>query len=108
VQGMVANSNYLIQADNGGLALASFEFPGNQPPTEGQYTVTSATGALAAGKARVTFNVTTQSPFTATTGTVYVALNGTTTMVSFCGVTFTSTNNGAQNTTGGANIMWKP
>lgn len=108
VQGMVAGANYLIQADNGGLALANFEFPGNQPPSEGQYTVESGTGAIGGGKARITFNVTTQSPFTATEGTVYVALNGTTTMVSFCNVKFTSTNNGATNTTGGANIMWKP
>lgn len=108
VQGRIAGSNYLIEADNGGLAIIDFEFPGNQPPAEGQYTVQSATGTVGAGKARVTVSITTQSPYTATGGTVYVALNGTTTMVSFCNVQFTSTNTGATNTTGGANIMWTP
>lgn len=108
VEGRTSSSNYVIEADNGGLAMVDFEFPNNQPPTEGTYTVEANAGALSAGKARVTVNISTQSPYTASSGTIYVAINGTTTMISFCGVNFTSTNTGSTSTTGGGNVMWKP
>jgi len=108
VDGRTTSNNYLIEADNGGLALVDFEFPNNQPPTEGTYSVDANAGALSAGRARVTVNITSQSPYTASSGTIYVAINGTTTMISFCGVNFTSTNTGTTTTTGGGNVMWKP
>jgi hypothetical protein len=108
VTGRTTSANYLIEADNGGLALVDFEFPNNQPPSEGEYTVQANTGTLAAGRVRVTVNISTQSPYTASSGKVYVAVNGTTTMVSFCGLNFTSSNSGVPNTQGGANIMWRP
>jgi hypothetical protein len=109
IQGRVNGSNYLIQADNNGLALADFEFNGNQPPAEGQYTVQTGTGAVQAGKARVTVTmIGYQNPFTAAEGTVYVAVDGTVTLVSFCNVRFTSANADAQSTTGGANLKWRP
>ncbi len=108
IQGRVNGSNYLIQANNNSLAIADFEFNGNQPPAEGQYAVQTGTGAVQPGKARVTVKITTQQPFTATEGTVYVAVDGTVTLVSFCNVKFTSTNAGATNATGGANLKWRP
>jgi hypothetical protein len=108
IQGRVNGSNYLIQASTDQLANADFEFSGNQPPPEGQYTVQTGTGAVPAGKVRVVVTVTTQQPFTATEGTVYVAVDGTVTLVSFCNMKFTSSNTGALSTTGGANLKWRP
>lgn len=108
VQGRTTANNYLIEADNGGLAIADFEFPNNQPPVEGKYTVKAGTGALGANEARVTVSITTQQPFYSSEGTVYVAVNGTSTKISFCDLKFTSANTGVPVTTGGANISWTP
>jgi hypothetical protein len=108
IQGRVNGSNYLIQANNNNLAIADFEFHGNQPPAEGQYAVQSGTGAVEAGKARVTVKITTLQPYTATEGTVYVAVDGTITLVSFCNMKFTSVNPGTTSATGGANLKWRP
>lgn len=108
IQGRVNGSNYLIQASTSSLANADFEFNGNQPPAEGQYTVQTTTGAVQPGKVRVVVKVTTQEPFTANEGTVYVAVDGRVTLVSFCNVKFTSINTGALNTIGGANLKWRP
>jgi hypothetical protein len=101
-------SNFVLKAASTDLAIVNFEFYGNQPPTEGTYTIQVNSGVIADKKVRITADISSLSTFTASSGTVYVAVNGTTTMVSFCGVTFTSTNTGATNTTGGANIMWTP
>ncbi|PWV48812.1 hypothetical protein C7475_10656 [Chitinophaga sp. S165] len=108
IDGRPNGNNYLIQANNNNLAIADFEFNGNQPPAEGQYAVQTGTGDVQPGKARVSVKITTQQPFTATEGTVYVAVDGTVTLVSFCNVKFISNNAGATNATGGANLKWRP
>ncbi|ACU59767.1 hypothetical protein Cpin_2276 [Chitinophaga pinensis DSM 2588] len=108
VTGMVSGSNYLIRAESKNLAICDFQFPGNQPPTEGTYTIQVNDGVIAPGRVRIVSTVSSLQPFYGASGTVYVAINGTTTMVSFCGVNFTSSNAGVNTTTAGANIMWMP
>lgn len=108
IEGRVDNSNFLIRAESKNLAVVDFQFEGNQPPKEGYYTIQVNDGVIGANKVRVVASVSTLQPFTASSGTVYVAINGTTTMISFCGLNFTSTNTGVTSTTGGANVIWTP
>jgi hypothetical protein len=104
VNGITSSSNYLIQArsSSGGISI---EFPNNQPPAEGIYNIQSATGALAAGYARATIDVVTVAPYDATSGKVYVSVDGMVTTISFCGVSFKAQDNSGS-TTCRANIMW--
>ncbi|MBW8683732.1 hypothetical protein [Chitinophaga rhizophila] len=108
IEGRPNGSNFVVHLSNGELATCDFEFSGNQPPAEGRYPVVTGTGTVPAGRVRVLVDISALSfPYNATGGEVLVTLNGTTTMISFCGVTFTSSNP-ISSTTGGANIMWTP
>ena len=91
IQGSVTGSNtYQITgtSTNSGVVV---EFAGVQPPVEGVYTIQSTPGTLATGYARATITTTTTPPWSPTSGSVYVSVDGGAVTVSFCNLTFTST-----------------
>jgi hypothetical protein len=92
IQGSVTGSStYQITgtSTNSGVVV---EFAGLQPPVEGVYTIQASAGTLATGYARVTITTTTTGAWTPTSGSVYVSVDGGAVTVSFCNLTFTSTN----------------
>ena len=105
-----SNNNYKIEGISSSSSI-TVEFPNNQPPVEGIYNVQSGSGALPAGAARVVVQVLTTPQWTASSsGQIYVAVDGATTTISFCDLTFTSTSpTGTVSTSNGsANFMWTP
>jgi len=73
-------------------AGAVVEFPGTLPPVEGVYTIQSSSGVLAPGYARATISTTSTGAWSPTSGSVYVRVQGSAVTVSFCNLTFTSSN----------------
>jgi hypothetical protein len=73
-------------------AGAVVEFAGTLPPVEGVYTIQSSSGQLATGYARATISTTTTGAWSPTSGSVYVRVQGSAVTVSFCNLTFTSSN----------------
>jgi hypothetical protein len=92
VKGSITGSNtYQINgvSTNAGVIV---EFAGVQPPVEGVYTIQASSGTLATGYARATITTTTTGAWTPTSGSVYVSVDGSSVTVSFCNLTFTSSN----------------
>lgn len=92
VKGTVTGSNtYKIEgvSTNAGVIV---EFAGLQPPVEGVYTIQPSSGTLATGYAKATITTATTGAWTPNSGSVYVSVEGSAVTVSFCNLTFTSTN----------------
>ena len=92
VKGTVTGTNtYKIEgvSTNAGVIV---EFAGLQPPVEGVYTIQASSGTLATGYAKATITTVTTGAWTPTSGSVYVSVDGSSVTVSFCNLTFTSTN----------------
>lgn len=92
VTGSVTGSNTYTIIGKSAYSGVVVEFAGIQPPAEGIYTIQSSSGTLATGYARATITTTSTGAWTPTSGSVYVSVDGSAITVSFCNLTFTSTN----------------
>jgi hypothetical protein len=108
VIGTTGSSDYMITATNGNATI-TVEFPGNQPPAEGIYSIQKSSSALPSGFCRLIAKAITTAPWTTDTnsGSVYVSIDNNVTTISFCTVKFNSTEYSGD-VSGAARIIWKP
>lgn len=88
---ITAASTYKIEgvSTNAGVVV---EFAGTLPPVEGVYTIQSSAAVLATGYAKATITTTTTGAWTPVSGSVYVSVEGSSVTVSFCNLSFSSSN----------------
>lgn len=106
VNGFTGEYDYTIQCASASASV-TVNFPKNQPPSEGSYTITSSAAALADKTCRVNMKAITTSPWYAATGTVYVSIDNGVTTVSFCDTEFTCADYPTP-VKGGARVIWQP